>query len=191
MKSRYISQPRALSCGSVSAIGSAKDTSSSCANLPITISCLTCYVSLISVYSNVLMRVHDALHSRDQTSPRPLGQHQTRPEAHGLLAQLTGSTLSSRHVLQLRLHLEVMTHMLDRIEGVWNKIMADKRHINANGHEQSSESAFEQSTTRDLLETMLLHEGYDCSGEDNRLGFSCLDKILNSIRRMLRTTTFQ
>ncbi|KUI56579.1 hypothetical protein VP1G_03931 [Cytospora mali] len=131
----------------------------------------------------------------------------------GLLAQLDPPRMSSQHVLRIRIQLEIMTHMLDQIEDAWAGVVSDgddqqpapnttaellrSHHVHRRTHGlqhrdtgAGSRVLFRRAATMELLQRMLVHEGYDGADDDCRMGLGSLMAILENIRRLLRHTRF-
>ncbi|KUI67847.1 hypothetical protein VM1G_02640 [Cytospora mali] len=191
-------------------------STSSFVELPVMISFLSCYVGLLSVYRTILTHIHEALRSAVYESsslphfsylqgrskygaPTASRGPGTEPETEkgtrkggtgrGLLAQLNPPRLSSQHVLRIRIQLEIMTHMLDRIEDAWAGVVGDgddqqpapnttaellrghhfQHRARGLQHRESgagSRVLFRRAATMELLQIMLVHEGMGVSGKN-------------------------
>jgi hypothetical protein len=161
-------------------------------DLPVVISFLACYVGLLSVYRTIFAQIHERLRVCDPVPSSQVTQPHTRPQSkRALLEQAEGSTLNHEQVLKVRIQLEVMTHMLDRIGRGWAKFVVDKQ-SNETEADQENGSSGDRVGTMALLQCMLMHEGYECRGRGEGLeaGLGSLELAIDIIRRRLRSDRF-
>lgn len=154
------------------ATGSATSASSESArgrsDVPTTLTLLTCYICLLRIYGAVFAHMYESLLSH--------GVVQMLPAAPPGM-QLGGLQLDRHHTLQIKILLEVFSHMLERIESSLEMPterggFGDKR-------------ALDTPMSMALLEVVLRHEGFECS-EGNRSGVKPLKQMMKSIKRLLR-----
>lgn len=162
-------------------------TPSSTVALPVILSFLACYVGLLSVYRTIFSHIQEMLLGADTQPSGPLGRggpqsKRVRP------SQAEGITLNHGQMLRIRIQLEVMTHMLDRIRWAWAPF-GSERVGNGNDADNGSKLCSKVAVTA-LLQGMLMHEGFDCSGEEFDIGLGSLQATLESIRLMLRGKKF-
>jgi hypothetical protein len=128
---------------------------------------------------------------------------------------LGGSGSSSlQQVLRMRIQMEVLTHMIERIEDAWVAAMMDgsgsdedeqlhHHHHHHHHHHQRQQQQqgeigqgvgsgvlFGRAGTMELLQNMLVHEGFTWGDEGWRVGQGSLMRLLKRIRRLLRDSNF-
>ncbi|KAL7941098.1 hypothetical protein V8C42DRAFT_335777 [Trichoderma barbatum] len=186
-------------------------TGSSFVKLPVIISVLTCYVGLLSVYHAIFTHIHDALSALEPTandinSQRQQKQQQQQQQqqrnkgwlvphtaALGVLAvsELERPVLRHEDALRIRVQMEVMTHMLERVDDAWAASLVDEPQGNGEmRHLGESKGVFGRAATTSLLHNMLIHEGYEITDDDSIMGLGNLMSILQSIRKLLRSRSF-
>lgn len=198
-------QPLAESNSSVKGTIAEPMTSSaspSLVDLPTITSFLTCHVAVLSIYRTIFTHIYDALRACVPSGPTPthvkpgpggfssrLSLSSSTPSSSsnrsGFLAQTEKPSFSSRHVLGLRIQLEVMTHMLDRMEDAWAAVVTDEHDRE---QQRDYQSLFGREATLVLLQSMLVQEGYECMDEGYGSGLGALTVMVNSIRRLLRSS---
>ncbi|KAJ2982986.1 hypothetical protein NUW58_g6332 [Xylaria curta] len=144
-------------------------------DLPVIASFLSCYIGLLSVYRTIFAQIYETLRVGD--CKRALLD---RPET---------PLLNHEHVLRIRIRLEVMTHMLDRIGRGWAKFASNK-HNDVTELNQENSSTSDRVAAIALLRCMLMHEGYECKGEGLETGLASLELAIENIRRKLRSDRF-
>lgn len=189
---------------------SSASTSASSVDLPIIISLLTCYVGLLTVYRAVLTHVllhlrspeqQPRLHSREGlVSPRTASSRGSRDNlGGGSFSKLGGGSSGGlKRVLGIRIQMEVLTHMIERMEDAWVADMMDGSgnddygQLHHHQHHQQGEQRqgrgvlFGRPETMELLQHMLAHERFTCGDEGWRAGLQTLTGLLESIRLLLR-----
>ncbi|KAI1115886.1 hypothetical protein F5Y14DRAFT_409608 [Nemania sp. NC0429] len=149
--------------------------------LPVVLSFLACYVGLLSVYRTIFSGIQEMLLGADGRPSSPPGR--SGPQLKRMCpSQAEGVPLNHGQMLRIRIQLEVMTHMLDRIRWAWTGFGSDRVR-----NENDAES---KVTVTALLQGMLMHEGFDCSGEEFDIGLGSLQATLENIRLMLRGKKF-
>ncbi|KAI0398872.1 hypothetical protein F4802DRAFT_591720 [Xylaria palmicola] len=141
-----------------------KPTICSISGLPVLLSFLTSYVGLLSVYRTIFFHIQDMLRTSG-TQPSTPGRSGPQPKRM-LISQPDGST------------------MLDRIRLAWASFIADPRRTDQDENRESSKSC--KAAAMSLLQSMLMHEGFDCRGEGFEIGLGSLEVTLDTIRRILR-----
>lgn len=185
----------------VNSFASPLSSSSSSIDLPFIISFFTCYAGLLSVYRNVLMHILH-LSSPEQLSERDNGPITGTPES----SSRSSSSSSVQNVLRIRIHVEVLAHVMERMEDSWVAAATDSsgccegeqldRHRRRPYyHHQQQErrgkgsrgSMFGRPETFKLLQSILAHEGFMCGVEEEwRGGQVILMGLLREIRISLR-----
>ncbi|KAK5996281.1 Transcription factor cheR [Cladobotryum mycophilum] len=174
---------------------------SSFVNLPLTISFLTCYVSLLSVYRSIFTHIYEALSALDPSHQHhhhhQVAQRGRGWSVNGSAAQRAGQgmdrpVLRQEHVLGIRIQMEVMTHMLERVDDAWAAAVVDEPERGGMDVDQLEDgrAVFGRSATTALLQSMLIHEGFDFTDDGFSMGLGSLMVIQKSIRRLLRSSTF-
>ncbi|EHK20214.1 uncharacterized protein TRIVIDRAFT_68779 [Trichoderma virens Gv29-8] len=155
--------------------------------LPVIISVLTCYVGLLSVYHAIFTHIHDALsaleptlhdsniqkqqqYQQQQRNKGWLVPHSTAP---GVLAVPEPERPVLRHedALKIRVQMEVMTHMLERVDDAWAASLVDETQGNGEiRHLSDGKGVFGRASTTSLLHNMLIHEGYEVTDDDSIMG---------------------
>ncbi|KAL7928317.1 hypothetical protein V8C35DRAFT_318465 [Trichoderma chlorosporum] len=182
-------------------------TGSSFVKLPVIISILTCYVGLLSVYHAIFTHIHDALStlepSLNDSNIQKQQQYQQQQRNKGWLvphsaasgafaiSEIERPVLRPEDSLRIRVQMEVMTYMLERVDDTWAASLVDEpqgkgdtRHLGEN------RGVFERAATTALLHNMLIHEGYEITNDDSIMGMGSLMSIQKSIRRLLRSRSF-
>lgn len=151
--------------------------------LPVVLSFLACYVGLLAVYRTIFSHIQEMLLGADTQPSGPPGR--VGPQLKRMCpTQAEGISLNHGQMLRIRIHLEVMTHMLDRIRWAWSGFRSD--HVgNENDADPNSKFRGKVAVTT-LLQGMLMHEGFDCSGDEFGIGLGSLQATLENIRLMLR-----
>jgi hypothetical protein len=158
--------------------------SSSIVSLPVALSFFTCYVGLLSAYRTTFSHIQKMLRAAETPPSAPTGR--SRPQSKRLLLSLVeGNTLNHEQILRIRIRLEVMTHMLDRIRRAWVGVINDSPRRNEDDVDDQ-DGPYNIATAMSLLKGMLIQEGFDCKGGSSEIGLSSLEAILETIRRMLR-----
>jgi Fungal Zn(2)-Cys(6) binuclear cluster domain len=218
--------PTAGSSSDASSPSSSPSSSPTSVDLPIIISFLTCYVGILAIYRAVLTHILLSLRSPEQqpriqsrggsvlsraASSRGSGDTGTG----GTFGMLGGSGSSSlQQVLRMRIQMEVLTHMIERIEDAWVAAMMDgsgsdedeqlhHHHHHHHHHHQRQQQQqgeigqgvgsgvlFGRAGTMELLQNMLVHEGFTWGDEGWRVGQGSLMRLLKRIRRLLRDSNF-
>ncbi|KAI1739061.1 hypothetical protein F4680DRAFT_449525 [Xylaria scruposa] len=158
--------------------------SSSIVSLPVALSFLTCYVGLLSAYRTIFSHIQEMLRAAETPLSAPTGRSIPQSK-RALLSLAEGNTLNHEQILRIRIQLEVMTHMLDRIPRAWAGIINDSPRRNEDDIDDQ-DGPYNKAAAMSLLKGMLIHEGFDCKGGSSEIGLSSLDAILETIRRMLR-----
>ncbi|RFU80551.1 hypothetical protein TARUN_1670 [Trichoderma arundinaceum] len=179
--------------------------SSSFVKLPIIISVLTCYVGLLSVYHAIFTHIHEALStlepSRNDLNTQQRQQQQQRsrgwlaprpiPRAGSIVSELERSMLRHEDALRIRVQMEVMTHMLERVDDAWAASLVDEPEGGGDIRQLGEDKGvFGRVATISLLHSMLIHEGYDIKDDESAMGLGNLMAILQSIRKLLRSRSF-
>lgn len=175
--------PPAPSLGNNGASVSPLTMSSSPVDLPLAVSFLTCHVSLLSVYRTTFAQIQDVLAHSSGTRAAGGGRGgraAARPDRQRLPMLLT-----SQHVLGIRIQMEVMTHMLERIEDAWAGALDEDEEEE---EEMGSATALGKRATVSLLQSMLVHEGFEAMDQGDRIGLGSVIQVLKSIRRLLRNS---
>ena len=176
---------------------SRKDSTSQHRGLPATISFLSCYVALLSVYRTIFTHVHDALRASaiarsNSQSRRSAGT--SMDETVGLRREPCPLHLSSQDVLGVRIQIEVMTHMLEKMEDAWSETLEGKVALQESHDDRSMTGNIRPAvasegggvTTLGVLRTMLQHEGFDGAGRNDSLGLESLMAIVKGIKSAMR-----
>ncbi len=151
--------------------------------LPVVLSFLTSYVGLLSVYRTIFSYIQEMVRTLDTLPSASTGRSGPQSK-RALLSQAEGNTLNHEQILRIRIQLEVMAHMLDRIRLAWADFMTDSR---GNENDADCESSpCNKAAAMLLLQSMLMHECFDCRGEGFEIGLGSLEVTLESIRTMLR-----
>ncbi|KAI0854942.1 hypothetical protein F4860DRAFT_69716 [Xylaria cubensis] len=151
--------------------------------VPVLISFLTCYVGLLSAYRAIFAHIQTMLRMADPAPSAP--PERSGPQSKRTsMSQAEGSTLNHEQILRIRIQVEVMTHMLDRIGQAWAAFMNDQ-----SGDESDIGPSYKAAAML-LLQSMFMHEGFDCRGEGLKIGLRSLEVSLDGIRRMLRGGRF-
>ncbi|KAG6997660.1 hypothetical protein G7Y79_00039g076220 [Physcia stellaris] len=174
-----------------------KDSISQHRALPAVISFLSCYVALLSVYRNIFTHVHDAL--RAGAIARPTSQSRrsagsSTDETADFRTETRRLQLSSQGVLGVRIQIEVLTHMLEKMEDAWSEILEGKL-ASYDSHDDGSMIGNSRSavasggggvSTIGVLRMMLQHEGFDSAGRTDALGLESLMAIVKGIKSAMR-----
>lgn len=153
-------------------------------DLPIIISFLTCYVGLLSVYRAIFTLILETLRAcepvRRGSQIQNQQQHQEHQQPWHPTPAQSALALTSQQVLGIRIQMEIMMHMLEQIDDALLRSAEPER-----------QTLFGNPTTMELLFAMLSHEGYDCGmDEGGRMGLGTLVGIQESIRRLMRSSSF-
>ena len=174
-----------------------KDSISQHRALPAAISFLSCYVALLSVYRTIFTHVHDAL--RASANARPMSQSRrsagsSMDETADFSMQPCPLRLSSQDVLGVRIQIEVMTHMLEKMEDAWSEVLEgkvasydtyDDRSISGSTRPAVASEDGGVSTIG-VLRTMLQHEGFASGGRNDAFGLESLLAIVKGIKSAMR-----
>ncbi|KAI6355339.1 Pyrichalasin H cluster regulator bc2 [Pyricularia grisea] len=163
-------------------------------NLPTVATILTCHVGILSVYRSVFSRIHDALrtcgvpssaYEADLASPQKKATITCPPSPKKEMLPL-----NTPCVLGLRVQLEMMTHMLDRMRAAWATAM--EGHPSHEDQQQEQEKRqqdrlwLRRRATLETLKSMLALQGHELSCQDSGMGISAVGDLGDKIRRLLR-----
>ena len=165
--------------------------------LPAVISFLSCYVALLSVYRTIFTHVHDALRASEISRPRSQSRRSagsSMDETAGFRTVTCRLNLSSQDVLGVRIQIEVMAHMLEKMEDAWSGMLEgklasydshDDRSIISNSRSAVASGGGGVSTIG-VLRTMLQHEGFESAGRSDALGLESLMAVIKGIKSAMR-----
>ena len=165
--------------------------------LPAVISFLSCYVALLSVYRTIFTHVHDALRASEISRPTTQSRRSagsSMDETAGFRTATCQLHLSSQDVLGVRIQIEVMTHMLEKMEDAWSGILEGKlaSHHSHDDRSMTSNSRLAVASgsggvsTIGVLRTMLQYEGFESAGRSDALGLESLMAVVKGIKLAMR-----
>lgn len=164
-------------------------------DLPTITTILTCHVGILSVYRYTFSRIHDALRacgsSPSGTPESELTSPHKRATTCSPLPNKDTLPLNMPFVLGLRVQLEIMTHMLDRMRAAWATAMED--HPGHEDHQQQQEEvkqhgrlSHHKRATLATLKSMLALNGHELSNQDGGTGIGAVGDLGDRVRRLLR-----
>ena len=139
-------------------------------DVPSKLAILTCYTCLLIIFETVFICIHHFL----ECSPSTIDGLKLPPTVSGL--HINGFPLNNYRGLQIKILIQVSTHMLDSIEQALRLTQKD-------GDEKSGLLA--DPVFRNLLHTSLKQEGINCSAEDE-LGMNRVRGLVREVETLLK-----
>ncbi|TLS30804.1 hypothetical protein PpBr36_02219 [Pyricularia pennisetigena] len=170
---------------------SASETSA--VGLPIITTILTCHVGILSIYRSIFSRINDALH----TCGSPSGTFKSKrasPQNRAMTPSPSPNKnflpLNPPFVLGLRVQLEIMTHMLDRMRAAWAAAMeGPPSHEDQHQQEERKQNdslSHHRKATLAALKNMLTLNGHELLNQDGGTGIGAVGDLGDNVRRFLR-----
>ncbi|KAL8840025.1 MAG: hypothetical protein Q9170_001509 [Blastenia crenularia] len=133
---------------------------------PAKMTLLVCYVTLLGVYRSILTQAFDML--RTEYPPTPSRAPKNGTFNGSKAASLPQPPINGTTILSFRIQLEMLTHTLEQIDDAWAAALQRGTELSGGKHREGV------TATQVLLQSMLVHEGFECDDEGDAAGLGSL-----------------